>query len=150
TEAGFRSFNERYVERLVAWEILADGLNPVARSNVCPELDPPEEPSFHAFTFAVAAPGAPPSFASAGSGEVEEGPASYRDRIVARGDVSLAGLRAKARRVLSEMERRMGLLGGAWERATGVQVYTVHDIHPLIADEIVARGAARHGITWHF
>jgi len=29
-------------------------------------------------------------------------------------------------------------------------VYTVHDIHPFLADEIVRRGAARNGLTWHF
>jgi hypothetical protein len=26
----------------------------------------------------------------------------------------------------------------------------VYDIHPFLADELVRRGAARHGITWHF
>jgi len=33
---------------------------------------------------------------------------------------------------------------------TGVQVYTVFDIHPFLADEVVRRGAATHGVTWHF
>ena len=31
-----------------------------------------------------------------------------------------------------------------------VQVYTVHDIHSILPDEIVRRGAARNGLTWHF
>jgi hypothetical protein len=31
-----------------------------------------------------------------------------------------------------------------------VQVYSVHDIHPFLGDEIVRRGAGRHGVTWHF
>jgi hypothetical protein len=26
----------------------------------------------------------------------------------------------------------------------------VHDLHPFLADEIVRRGAARSGLTWHF
>jgi len=26
----------------------------------------------------------------------------------------------------------------------------VHDIHPGLAQDIVAKGAASHGITWHF
>ena len=55
TDAGFRGFNEIYVETLAKWGIYdaASKTNPVARSNVCPELDPPAEPSFHAFSFTV-------------------------------------------------------------------------------------------------
>ena len=30
------------------------------------------------------------------------------------------------------------------------QVYTVHDLYPFLADQIVRRGAARSGLTWHF
>jgi hypothetical protein len=26
----------------------------------------------------------------------------------------------------------------------------VHDLYPFLADEIVRRGAARSGLTWHF
>jgi hypothetical protein len=33
---------------------------------------------------------------------------------------------------------------------TATQVYTVHDMHPTFAADIVAKGAARHGIDWHF
>jgi hypothetical protein len=31
-----------------------------------------------------------------------------------------------------------------------VQVYTVHDLHPFLEDEIVRRGAAHAGLTWQF
>jgi hypothetical protein len=31
-----------------------------------------------------------------------------------------------------------------------VQAYTVHDFHPVVADELVRRGAARSGLIWHF
>ena len=31
-----------------------------------------------------------------------------------------------------------------------MQVYTIHDLHPFMADEIVARGAASRGVTWHY
>ncbi|WP_428483695.1 hypothetical protein [Rhodopila sp.] len=44
----------------------------------------------------------------------------------------------------------MASLGATWDATTGVQVYTVHDLHPFLGDEIVSRGAARHGLTWHF
>jgi len=35
-------------------------------------------------------------------------------------------------------------------RRTATQVYTVFDLHPFLADEVVRRGAARSGLTWHF
>lgn len=148
TEAGFAAFNRIYGGVLQEWGIFRDGLNPVARSNVCPAIAPPAEPCFHAFVYSVPDAAAPPSFAVAGSGESPEGKGSYRDNIIALGDVSPAGLRAKARWVLGEMERRMGLLGADWRGTTGVQAYCVHDIGGFFADEIVARGAARHGLTW--
>ena len=149
TEEGFAAFNKVYGGVLQEWGLFRDGLNPVARSNVCPEIAPPAEPCFHAFVFTVPDRAAP-SFAVAGSGEAPEGKGNYRDHIIARGDATPAGLLAKARWVLGEMERRMGLLGAGWKATTGVQVYSVHDIHPFLAEEIVARGAARHGVTWQF
>jgi hypothetical protein len=151
TEDGFRSFNMTYAAVLRAWGILRkDGTNPVARSNVCPELAPPAEPGFHAFCYTVPEPGAESSFVVAGSGEAEEGHANYHDHIVAPGDVSAPGMRRKARWVLGEMERRMAALGGNWGATTASQLYTVHDVHPVLAEEIVARGASRHGLTWHY
>ncbi len=150
TEAGFRAFNQDYTGVLREWGLLESGANPVARSNVCPEIDPPAEPAFHAFCYAVPDAGAAPSFVVAGSGEVPEGKANYHEHIVAPGDTSVDGMRAKARFVLGEMERRMAAVGGGWSSATGVQVYTVFDIHPFLADKVVRRGAAAHGVTWHF
>lgn len=150
TEAGFKSFNQAYVGVLRNWGVVAGDANPVARSNVCPEIDPPPEPSFHAFAFTTEAADAPPSFVIAGSGEAPEGKANYRDHIVRRGDASASGLREKARWVLGEMERRMAAVGATWRDTTAVQLYTVHDVHTFLADELVRRGALRHGLTWHF
>lgn len=149
-EAGFRSFNEHYVGTLRRWGLFEGTTNPVARSNVCPEIDPPAEASFHAFAYTESAPNAAPSFIVAGSGEAPEGKASYRDHVVRYSDVSADALREKARFVLGEMERRLGALGFAWRDTTAVQVYTVHDLHPFFEDEIVRRGAARSGLTWHY
>ena len=52
--------------------------------------------------------------------------------------------------MLGEMERRLGVLGFDWADTTATQVYTVFDLYPFLADEIVRRGAARAGLTWHF
>ena len=149
TESGFAAFNKIYVGTLERWSIYDGKTNPVARSNVCPAIDPPAEPSFHAFSYTETAADAEPSFVIAGSGEAPEGRGNYRDHIVKRGDVSPEGMREKARFVLGEMERRMGALGFGWKDASATQLYTVHDIHPFLADEIVRRGAARSGLTWH-
>ena len=59
-------------------------------------------------------------------------------------------MRDKARHVLGEMERRLAALGLAWSDTSATQVYTVHDLHPFLADEIVRRGAAHGGLTWHY
>jgi hypothetical protein len=150
TEEGFRAFNERYVVTLEKWRLFDGRVNPVARSNVCPEIDPPAEPSFYAFCFTVVAAGAPPSFVIAGGAEAREGGASYRERTIRRGEITPDAMREKARYVLGEMEHRMGALGFGWADSTATQVYTVQDLHPFLADEIVRRGAARSGLTWHF
>ena len=47
TDAGFVAFNRHYVERLESWGIFRDEVNPVARSNVCPEIGPPATPSLY-------------------------------------------------------------------------------------------------------
>jgi len=154
TEEGFTAFNRAYVGALERWGIFRDEENPVARSNVCPEIAAPPEPGFHAFCYTAPAEAADAqegrSFVVSGSGEAPEGPGAYRDRIIRLGDVSPEGLRQKARYVLGAMESRMAALGFGWADATASQVYTVHDIHSLLGPEIVARGAAPDGIAWTF
>jgi hypothetical protein len=152
TDEGFRAFNEHYCETLAQWGIYdkPSRVNPVARSNVCPQIAPPAEPCFHAFSFTVAASEPrPPTFVISGSGEAREGGASYRERTVRWGETSPEAMREKALHVLGEMERRLGLLGQSWRSTTATQAYTVHDLYPFLADAIVARGAARLGLTWH-
>jgi hypothetical protein len=150
TDQGFRDFNRIYIVTLREWGIMRDEDNPVARSNVCPEIDPPAEPSFHAFSFTVPAAGTRKSFVVAGSGEAREGQGDYSERTVRVGETGSDAMREKAQFVLGEMERRLGLLGAGWRDCTATQVYTVHDLHPFLGDEIVRRGAAHHGLTWHF
>jgi hypothetical protein len=149
-DEGFRTFNQRYVETLREWGVYDGKTNPVARSNVCPERDPPKESCFYAFSFTAPASSTRPSFIIAGSGEAKEGSGPYRERTVAFGDTSEAGMRQKAHHVLGEMERRLAAFGHAWKGTTATQVYTVHDLHPFFGDEIVRRGAARAGLSWHF
>jgi hypothetical protein len=150
TEDGFRAFNQIYAGTLRQWGVMTSDTNPVARSNVCPEIDPPAEPSFHAFCYTVAASGPMPTFVVAGSGEAREGHANYRDHTIRYGETSPDAIAEKARYVLGEMERRLAALGFAWADTTATQAYTVHDLYPFLAEEIVRRGAARAGLTWHY
>src|SRR5438445_8734694 len=82
TEAGFRAFNEHYVKTLAEWGIYDGTTNPVARSNVCSEINPPAEPSFYAFSFTRPKQGATPTFVIAGGAEARDGAGSYPERIV--------------------------------------------------------------------
>jgi hypothetical protein len=154
TEDGFRKFNEHYVKTLAAWGLYDGAINPVARSNVCPEIDPPAEPSFYAFSFTRPSQGsgnaAMPSFVIAGGAELRDGPGNYPERIVRYRDLSPEGIEEKVRFTTRQMESRMEAFGSTWRDTTGVQAYTVHDFHSVAADELVRRGAARSGLTWHF
>lgn len=150
TEDGFRRFNEHYVKTLAEWGIFDGTTNPVARSNVCPEIDPPAEPSFYAFSFTRASHNATPSFVIAGGAESRDGPGTYPERTVRYRDLSPDGLKEKVRFTVGSMERRLGAFGFAWKDTSAVQAYTVHDFHPVMADELVRRGATRSGLTWHF
>lgn len=149
-EATFKAFNDVYVGTLTEWD-LADGVaNPVARANVCPTFETPAEPSFHAFCFVAEGEAALPSFVVAGSGEgFDKGPGHFSERIVRFGETSPDAIRDKALTVLMHMETRMAPLGFTWADTTAAQIHTLHDIFPFLGGEIVARGAARKGLTWH-
>ena len=150
TEDGFRRFNEHYVKTLAEWGLFDGTVNPVARSNVCPEIDPPAEPSFYAFSFTRPSQSTTPSFVIAGGAELRGGSGSYPERIVRYRDLSPEGLKEKVRFTVSEMESRLGAFGFGWKDTTAVQAYTVHDFHSVMTDELVRRGATRPGLTWHF
>jgi hypothetical protein len=154
TEAGFLAFNQHYVKTLAEWGLFDGAINPVARSNVCPEIDPPAEPSFYAFSFTRPSQGegtgTTPAFVIAGGAESCGGEGSYPERIVRYRDLSPDGLKEKVGFTVREMESRLAAFGFGWKDTTAVQAYTVHDFHPVIVDELLRRGAARSGLTWHF
>ena len=154
TEAGFLTFNQHYVKTLTEWGIFDGSSNPVARSNVCPEIDPPDQPSFYAFSFVRPIEGqrrpAVPDFVIAGGAEARGGAGSYPERIVRYRDLSPDGWREKVGFTVREMESRLAAFGFAWGDTTAAQAYTVHDFHPVMREELVGRGAMRSGLTWHF
>ena len=151
TFEGFDAFNRQYVELLKQRSLLLDGLNPVARTNVAPEVHPPPEPVLYGFSYTAPSPGTRRTFIVAGAGELTGERLDARD-IIHRGDVSSEGLRAKARQVLGLMDERLAGIGAGWSDVTVIDVYTVHGIADIMRDLLLPRAgqAALHGIRWHF
>lgn len=150
---GFKAFNMVYADKLRSWKIFEGDDNPVGRSNVCPELNPPAETGFYAFTYVTRAAsdqaGTRPSFVVAGGAETLLGLTRPEDRIVAFRDISPEGMKRKARQTLGKMSDRLDALGADWADTTAVHAYSIFDIYPLFLDEIARRGAAVNGLVWY-
>lgn len=156
TEQGFYDFNKVYVKTLERWGIYKDGdqpVNPVARTNVCPMYNKPAEPVMYAFSYTVPAKrnGAASrgSFILAGSGDRGSGK-TPEESIVRYGDTSPEGLREKVVYVVTEMERRLKLLGFSWNDAVTTQAYTVQNIGHLVSEVLASRGACEGGLVWTY
>ncbi len=147
---GFIAFNRGYKAILQEWDTMVDGINPVARTNVAPEVGPPPEPALHAFSCTVPSPEAGPTFVVAGAGEVREGRLDIGS-IVRNRETSPEAMAEKAAYVMACMSERLGGLGVSWPDVTATDVYTVHDISPFLRHTILSgmSDAVRHGITWH-
>jgi hypothetical protein len=148
---GFNQFNAGYIDVLKKWNILLEGVNPVARTNVAPAVNPPEEPSLYGFSYTVPSKTPRKTFVVAGAGELPEGSLDPHD-VVRRGESSAPAIREKARFVLGLMEGRLRGLGVGWNDVTVSEIYTVHDIRPFVEEELLKRMEAggAHGLTWHY
>ncbi len=146
--AGFDRFNGEYVKQIEKLRLLVGGLNPVARTNVAPEIDPPREPVLYAFSYTVPAGGPGRSFVLAGTGELPEGSLNPRE-VVRSGELSAEAMREKARFVVGVLDGRIRGLGVSWAGVTAVDVYTIRDISPVFVTEALLRAGYRnHGVTW--
>ena len=147
----FMAFNNTYIERLRTSDVLVKGQMPLTRSNLVPQGTDASH-RIHAFTYTVPAPaaGRRPSFITAGIPEVRFSAAT--PEIVAPDDSSLAGLREKTVFVLESIERLLADIGAGWSDVTGIQLYTVKDLHPLLESVVLPKigDAAYRGIQWHY
>lgn len=151
TDQGFIDFNRHYVTTLERWGLYRDGVNPVARTNVCPVYYGPAVPSMIAFSYTVPARASRAgTFMLSGGGDARSGPGTYRERIVRVDDTSPEALREKVVFVMNEMERRLHLLGFTWADALGTQAYTVQNIGHLVGEELAKRGAINAGLHWYY
>jgi hypothetical protein len=147
----FMAFNQTYIEQMRKLDVLVKGQMPLTRSNlVVPGTDAAHR--IHAFTYTV--PATPstsgrPMFVVAGIPEVRF--AAPTPEIVAENDSSLAGLREKTVFVLESIERLLADVGAGWSDVTGMQLYTVRDLHPLLESVVLPKigDAAWRGIQWH-
>jgi hypothetical protein len=151
TPAGFEEFNRGYLKSLAAWNVHLERNNPIARTNVAIEIVPVAEPVLFGFYYTRPSRGHSRDFVLAGAGEVK----SMRGvdlEIVAGSDLSPAGLVQKSKFVMDLLGARLSEMQLTWADATSVNLYTVHDAHPLFASTILpAIGAAAHrGIRWHY
>lgn len=114
-------------------------------------MAPVAEPSVYGFCYTMPSDYEGKTFVVAGAGELS-GAAVSADSIVSRGDVSEAGMKAKADQVLLKMAERLEPMGVAWSDVTQSNIYTVHNIYPLMDSTILPalHEAARHGVRWHF
>ena len=145
---GFKDFNADYVAVLRDWGLSAEGRNPVARSNLAPQYAAPEAPGFYAFTYTVPQQDSSRDWVIAGSGEWPEDQ-PFPEGIVARGDLSEAGLRKKVAYVLDTMQARVAAINAQWADLSAAQVYTVHDFSATIASDFSQRLMLNAGLQWH-
>jgi hypothetical protein len=151
TLEGFLTFNQEYCSTLENWGLLLDGLNPLARTNVSPANNAPEESVLHGFSYVC--PGGEkgqPNLIVAGAGELREGRLE-NERIIRRGETHVEALKAKASYVMDVMEERLQGLGASWDATRRVDVYTIHAVGTLMEDIVVPRlgRTSRHGVNWY-
>jgi hypothetical protein len=147
---GFDEFNRPYIEQLRTWGLDVAGANPVTRTNVAYETSPVGEPSLAGFYYTVLSTVSRETFVLSGVAEIASREGAVQ--IVARGDTSTSGLRQKLECILDVLGGHLAELKLGWEMATAVNVYTVFDVHPLLAPQLlpVLRAASHAGITWQF
>jgi len=131
---GFIGFNEDYRHMLEQWGLVVDSQNPIARTNVAPVEDAPDETELHAFSFVRRSEDAGRTFVVAGGGELI-GPLAV-ENIVRAGDVTPDALREKATVVMNLMLQRLRGLGGVPADLTTIDVYTAHDAPTLITQAV--------------
>jgi hypothetical protein len=150
----FASFNDEYQRLLADRDLMLDGRNPIARTNIAPAVLPPKEPSLFAFAYTVpiAEGNTRPTFIIAGAGDLHDQGDLSSDAIVRPNDTSDDALREKASVVMQVMQARLDGLQVNWAMATTIDIYTVYPIQSFLVDTVLNQvgSAAIHGVHWHF
>lgn len=152
TFAGFAAFNGEYQVRLAEWGLLRDGVNPIARTNVAPAVNPPTQPSLYAFSYTAPTTHNLPTFIVAGAGDLRDQADLSPAAIVRPGEISTDAMAEKAVTVLGVMEARLFGLGMTWTDVSGVGVYTVQPVYPILESPLLPslHESTGCGIHWHY
>ena len=149
--SGFIAFNRDYRVLLEEWDMLVDGENPLARTNVSPVVAPPKETVLHGFSYSAPSKLKETTFVVAGGGELP-----HRDlddqHIVRFGETSEDALMEKSRCVVEIMKTRLHQLGANEHMLSTIDVYTAHPVHRILNDVIIPgiTTAARIGVHWYY
>lgn len=149
---GFAEFNAGYSKILEGWNLFVDGVNPIARTNVAPEVGPPGEPALFAFSYTRPCdPGQPPTFVVSGAGELPEG-ILVHEAIVRVDETSPYAMVEKASFVMDLMEGRLRGLGVGWPDVVDTDVYSVHPLERILPEVILERMGPTGGlgVRWFF
>jgi hypothetical protein len=146
----FARFNRPYQEKLAQWKLGVNGRNPVARTNVADQTSPVKEASVYGFSYTIPSTTSDPTFILSGAPEARLSESGFE--VVAEGDISSEGLRRKLEFILETTSGWLGELARNWDDATRLNLYTVHNIHPLIESTIapVTKAATRNGLCWYY
>ncbi len=148
---GFIEFNKHYHALLQEWDLLVDGENPIARTNVAPVVAPPDETVLYGFSYTVPSDINHLTFVVAGGGELPHRELSDQ-HIVRFGETSEDAMMEKARCVVDIMRTRLSRLGADDQLLSAISVYSAHPIHRALSEAIIPgiAAAARVGVHWFY
>ncbi|CAA9237843.1 MAG: hypothetical protein AVDCRST_MAG77-1348 [uncultured Chloroflexi bacterium] len=145
-------FNERYRAVLREWGLFVDGYPAVARTNVVPVVQPPDEQVFHAFSYTVPLSRLQPAEAATAAA------APHRSTFVTSGAPEAQAMWASEVSVDERLLSCLDAIGGAvtalghtWDDATAIDVYLREGISTVLAQAALERigGAAGRGLHWY-
>ena len=148
---GFIEFNGHYHALLQEWDLLVEGENPIARTNVAPVVTPPGETVLYGFSYITPSDIDQNTFVVAGGGELPHRELSDQ-HIVRFGETSEDALMDKARCVIDIMRTRLDRLGADEQLLSIIDVYSVHPVHRAVSEVVIPgiSSAARIGIHWFY
>ncbi len=148
---GFLAFNTQYHAVLDEWDMLVDGMNPLARTNVSPVERPPSDTVLYGFSYTEPSEARRSTFVVAGGGELRDG-GLEEDQIVRLGETSEEAVIEKANCVVQIMSDRLAGLGVDESLLTAIDVYCAHPVHRALAEVVLPTlpAAARVGIHWFY
>ncbi|MCA9131861.1 MAG: hypothetical protein KDA45_01845, partial [Planctomycetales bacterium] len=148
---GFLGFNQEYHSLLVEWEMLVQGQNPIARTNVAPLHAPPSETVLYGFSYVEPSSIEPATFVVAGGGELPHRELDEK-HIVRFGETSAEAMLEKAQCVVQIMRRRLEQLAADVEMLSSIDVYSVHPVRESV-EQVILPGlpqAAHLGVHWFY